>query len=1072
MAGGSRGVMRSDGPSVMLPQPLGAAYRLSASVRLDHPPSGTVDCAALLLFDVDVSASTGYAVRLRELTGVPYVGLLRREDGQETVLAETLRGLSLGAFHHLEVRVDGPRLAVSVDGEQVLTTLDPARLHGNHVGLAAVATTAAIEDLRLEEAVASPAVSPPRISDPRPPATARSGEPTTVESAWHCARVVPLSWPDGGEGRLELSARRMEGGWSPPVPLGECWLVSGDAVQARDVWATADLSRVVVQGVRAVDGTTLRLSARAEGFDDVELSLDIGRPHPLLEVTATVRTDARVSLLVNGFQGRALDDVTEVVCGPLQHARMVRDGSLLPASEMTTPFALVECRGDRRTTWGVGVAAVDLRFEDEQNREADDQPFALCLRDRVGDVRPTVCVPAPGRRADRAAGQRFTERVLIVLDETGLDEAFEGLLRREYSYRAYREPLFGQSLTDTVMNLVDLLGMDPASDDSVDYAASPSGWWSRAKNFIDIENLETVRSTTAGVLLSAAYVTDDPDLYHRRARPVLEFHLSRNGYGWTPVPGRRVYGDVSRDQLCSTPVGISALAPLHEMTRRRNPGVAASAGEPPGVTTDYWRQRAPFLEALHTFRLTGDSGQLATARSEADAYIATNVDTLRTEPVDPHDFAVFYVADWVGLLELHLETSDPAYLDAAHREARRFATQLFVRPVTDREVLLPSTPTIHDRQIELGRWWGPERLYRYPRAELPVEPAPSWAASICGMGFEAVQTLRHSGPTMNPGWAAAMLRLAFLTGDDLLADVAHNSVAGRFSSYPGYYYRQQSVTVLQPDFPVLGPFDASTLYYHHAPGQLGLAMDYLVTEHEVRSGGNVVFPGAFEENFVWFRYRTYGHRPGRFYDIDDVWLWMPRGVVSVDNSRVSWLAAEKDRTTVVVSLSNSTSSAQRTRVRFDAQLSLPRRSPVTRHNGQATTEVDVEDGAVDVEVPAWGHVGLALHDIGPVTVRLRDNDRTTAAGNRTYSFDDQTALGSVRGILLARPDGSGHDAYVQSTCPIPVALEYSLDDGETWTATTKSAHPAEWTVFVPAGRTIRYRLTNAGVSTDDMVLEA
>ena len=122
------------------------------------------------------------------------------------------------------------------------------------------------------------------------------------------------------------------------------------------------------------------------------------------------------------------------------------------------------------------------------------QPFALCLRDRDGAVRPTVCVPAPGRRADRTAGERFSERVLIVLDETALHETYEGLLRREYAYRPYREALFGQSLTDTVMNLIDLVATDPDGDDSVDYAASPSGWWSRAKNFIDVENLETVRS--------------------------------------------------------------------------------------------------------------------------------------------------------------------------------------------------------------------------------------------------------------------------------------------------------------------------------------------------------------------------------------------------------------------------------------------------------------------------------------------------------------------------------------------------------------------------------------------------
>ena len=225
---------------------------------------------------------------------------------------------------------------------------------------------------------------------------------------------------------------------------------------------------------------------------------------------------------------------------------------------------------------------------------------------------------------------------------------------------------------------------------------------------------------------------------------------------------------------------------------------------------------------------------------------------------------------------------------------------------------------------------------------------------------------------MNPGWAAAMLRLAFLTGDALLADIAHNSVAGRFTNYPGYYYRQQNVTVMQPDFPVLGPFDASTLYYHHAPGQLGLALDYLVTEHEVRSQGRVRFPGAFEENFVWFRYRTYGHRPGQFHDLDDVWLWTPKGIVSVDNHKSAGSPAS--RTGPPSSSASPTRHRRRSRPGCGSVLSWafpPLHGDAVRRRG--TTEVIVEDGVVDVEVPAWGHVGLAVHDVGPLTVRLRED---------------------------------------------------------------------------------------------------
>lgn len=47
-----------------------------------------------------------------------------------------------------------------------------------------------------------------------------------------------------------------------------------------------------------------------------------------------------------------------------------------------------------------------------------------------------------------------------------------------------------------------------------------------------------------------------------------------------------------------------------------------------------------------------------------------------------------------------------------------------------------------------------------------------------------------------------MLRLSLYTGDTLLQDIAHNAVIGRYSSYPGYYYKGFAVSQLEPEFPL------------------------------------------------------------------------------------------------------------------------------------------------------------------------------------------------------------------------------------------------------------------------------
>ena len=1068
---------KGDFPVKLASARLATGYRLRAEVRLDHPPSGTPDCWAELLVDASAlpdGAIEGYAVRLRELTGVPYVGLLRYGPDGTRVLAESLHGLTLGGEHHLELRVDGVGMTLTVDDVEVLRTADTERLRGTQLGLRAFGAAARAEIVELAVSSDSPLPAPPTSRGTPPPSTAERGTPLVVTGEATRVEVVPLWWPGGDELLVEVAALRDDHSWSTAVPLGDWWLASGHQAQRSDLRSTADLIRVSFTSVAQTGAREVLLRGEAEGYTDITLTISCEVSYPSLELHALPVEEGMHVALLHAFEGLDLENAAEVVCGPLQHARMVRGSELLGASELTTPFALVQ-RSGAPLTWGVAVPGADLAFEDEQNRDPDDQPFGMSLRGPDGAVQPTVCLPQPGRRALHGPKRPLRARVLAVLEPAGLHQTYRRLVRDEYGYRAYRESVFGQSLTDTVLNLVDLLATDPPEDDSVSYQGSPSGWWSRAKNWIDIENKQTVRSTTAGVMLSAAYLLDDPELYDRRARPLVEFHLSRNGYGWTPEPGHRVYGDATRSRLCSTPVGITTLGPLHDMMRRQNAGIKALADQVPGVSRDYWLQRSPVSLSLASYRLSDNPDELRHACRLADDYIADHIDRLRTDPVDPHDFAVFYVADWISLLELHLETGEARYLEAAHREASRFATQVFVRPVPTGTATFPNRPQVHDRQIELGRWWNPEDLYDYPREEVPTEKAERWMVSICGMALEAVQTYRYSGPTLNPGWAPALLRLAALTADDLLRDVAHNAMVGRFTNYPGYYFRQQTVAPLRPDFPLTGPFDLTTLYHHHAPGQLGMVLDYLVTEHEVRSHGRIAFPAAFEENFVWFRYRTYGHRPGVFHGREDVWLWMPRGVVTLDNPQISWLSGEQAGDTFCLSLSNAAAAQQRVTVRFGDQLRLSASGThlATLYAGGMLVDVEIVDRALTVDVPAHGSVALAVEGVGPLTVAMRPPLGAEIVGaeqrSETYHFAEGTPVGAVRALLLARPDGDGHDAYVQSDCPTPATLVYSLDDGATWHEETKPVHPAEWTVRVASGAPgLRYRVGRGANSSDEV----
>jgi hypothetical protein len=341
------------------------------------------------------------------------------------------------------------------------------------------------------------------------------------------------------------------------------------------------------------------------------------------------------------------------------------------------------------------------------------------------------------------------------------------------------------------------------------------------------------------------------------------------------------------------------------------------------------------------------------------------------------------------------------------------------------------------------------------------------------MTFEAIQTYRYSGPTFNPAWAAHLLRLAHHTDDDLLRDIAHNAVIGRYTNYPGYYFRQHTVAPLKPDFPFTGPFDNSTIYYHHAPAQLGMTIDYLLAEHETRSLGQIRFPAAFEENFVWFRFRTYGHRPGTFYGDEGVWLWMPRGIVAVDNSQVNWISAEGgDR--FYLSLTNSSPDRQSVGVDFgDAVGLIDEARVVTVIADGRARQLEMTGRSLTVDVSGHGLTAVVLESVGPFDVPIHRSADPAPDGASTFNFDDRTPIGAVHGILLARPDGNGFDAYVQSTCATPATLHYSMDGGLSWSGQLKMVHPSEWTVRVPSpAATFQYQVSSGGARTEIVELRA
>ncbi|PSL05948.1 hypothetical protein CLV30_103100 [Haloactinopolyspora alba] len=870
---------------------------------------------------------------------------------------------------------------------------------------------------------------------------------------------------DGGRTYVRDIEVRADGGWisatSPDARFDEQWVVLAGADGSKvNYYASMTPHWLALDEIEQVDDTTVRLTTSADLGFDIAVRWNVAGENPEVQWTVTAGADGHHIVGYQAMDIARFANVEEVLCGALQHARVVDGADSLNASELFAPMSLVQQTvGEQVWTTGVYLPPESEDFVHLARIGFDNQPYGMSLRN--GDVDPenvqaVVFAPQIGEQSPLEAGGSRTMSFGVCAEPADLYTAYTGLARQEYGLRAYRENVFGTSLTEAAFNLIDLVMREP---DQVDpqggFVPSPSGWWERAKGFVDIENDQTVVISHAAVLMSAYRLTGDDAIYDRRARPVLEHLLSRETWGnrFTPVIG----GHDRYPWGISGPAGDAAhLIPLLRQGASLNPVVRELA-----VQTMRERPRRPAGSAIETGRtpmtvpyvaqqFTGSPAYLAEAHANAAVYADQFVNRAYTTNAARVQFVYDYAKDWTELLLVAEATGDEALMEAAYREAKRFVTEMQVREVPDTLITTPTHPELTeqtDKWQEHGRrcvWDG------YTRTEIPVEEVPAWVVSTCGLPTEQLSTHRLNGKYNLPHWSAFLQRLAWRTGDAFIHDVAHNGVVGRFTNYPGYNLRQFTSWPMHPEFPLEGPPGAGAVYYHHIPSHLGITLDYLFTEHLIRSDGAVAYPGVFEDNYVFFKFHTYGHAPGTFYGEDGVWPCLRRGIVDVDNHQINWIAGTGNGS-LYISLTNESAEQQTARITFDpgpsAVASLRSYSvEVIRDNGERE-ERRVQGAQLSVPVTGRGITAVIVRGVN-LSSPLHVEPEYDAHGPGSFHFDDESPVGLVRGMVLVRPDRGKADAYVFAGTEDQATLRYTLD-GETWTEVPNEVYPNEWTVALP-----------------------
>lgn len=882
----------------------------------------------------------------------------------------------------------------------------------------------------------------------------------------HRVTFYSATW-DGGAAYVRDLETWTGSGWltlsGTDERFDEQWVVltSAEAASPDYYYAAAAPHWVAMQTISQVSSSVVELTS-TDGADYSLVArwvLDGDYVEVQYELTAL-----QAQHYIVGYQSHPIvdeSDVDEVLCGALQHARTIKSTTSLGAWELFAPMALTERTiSGQQVTVGVYIPGDVLAFEHDRALGSDRQPFGMSLRNDTGSVQPVVYAPQAGLRSAMTANTSVAYAFGVAAATGSLYDTYVSLCRDQYQLSAYRENVYDTSLTAAIHNMMSLAAIDPAGDDSTTYVPSYSGWWSRAKGFIDLENNLSVRAATAGALLSAFYLTGtaaDLSFYDKRARPMLEYQISRRAVGSTPVPGSPIYGDTSiyTHALGSYVHDASVLVPMWQLTKGQSGGLHRAAKDlivtRPAYQPDY---RSPWSTAMQAWALSGDPARLAEATTIARRYARDQINTPYTTNVTELQFAFNYSKTWLEMFALFEATGEQDLLDAAYTEVKRFITQTTVRPVPSGTISVPpGAPNLEHIDA-----WGAAADPSYPHSTVATETVPKWVVSNSGLTFEQLVTFKlgdstsdgGGGYVLNPMWAPALLRLAHHTEDEFLRDMARNMVVGRFTNYPGYYNKQYIARPSAPDYALTGPAALSAIYYHHIPGQIELAIDYLLSEAYVRSGGEISFPGYFESTFVYFRVRLYGAEPGTFYGETGVWPHLPEGIIEVDHPQINWVTGVSD-TDFYVALANMSATSVTTTISFDEALTAISASgsysaEVIDESG-TRTPTTVTSGAITITVPAGGLRSIVVRGAGvpaPWHWTPTAIDRSAVS----YTLDDADPsghLGMTKALLIVRPDRVGMDAYVQTDSQDAATMTFSINGGPSQTTPAKP-YPYEWTI--------------------------
>ncbi len=675
----------------------------------------------------------------------------------------------------------------------------------------------------------------------------------------------------------------------------------------------------------------------------------------------------------NGVTPEQYDTVT----APIYYVKhgVAPEPYMITQPGMYTPMNTLYFKADNNVkTPGMELVsglAVDPTCVDQRFALAKTSSYATMFYDTAGKVRPTLIAPVLGTdRCTFNAGDDYTFSYRIINRSENWYDTFKHVAQDLFNCTDLRTNYYG-SINDSIYNITDLL-----MDDFY------GGWDDQQMGWYNIEYSKWISQANFMELLQRYRFTENEDILLERVVPTLAFALSRgsshyvygtgtnNGYApeMAPLKGH------------TRSLGTSTWAGLYEMSQGRMPSLLDIAlnGSKAGMITH--------LGA--TYKYTQSETDKEALIKLADEYLAKNPLTNRESMSAPSGDFLYYefYTPVVNLVAAYEMTGEQKYLDAAEEAGRYLMTSVWTTGYQNdyAENTMHIDPKEQVERVrhadgfafwwhgdfrwrpgnEIGESYNAKELYDLGISYVPEEDVPGWLAAPTAHGAEMKNTPMHGNIISMNSWLGTMVRLSKYTGDEFFETQARNAIIGRYQNYPGYYIDRYLPHAYHADYPYKGP-DLSSIYWHHIPPYLAQVEDFLINEIWSRSVGNIEFPFAYQSGYVYFYSYQFGVDSGKFYDHDDMWIWLDRGIIEPDSINIDYLTAKKDGV-LGIALMNEDKDALTTTVSLGEKIpnaeSINTTATLYDATGNKST-VDVVNGKFTVTIPRRGIMSVVIEGI-------------------------------------------------------------------------------------------------------------